>query len=146
MTDPHNLFLVQQIKSLYNKIYLPNDADGVSTAHADELDDDDMQALLSATKIPVVTNLLLSSAEGKICLHAMFKHGSIIFAVLKPHRGNSQVYFYPKDDKTVAPIPRVIQYIFTKASQCHIFAVVQHAKPLDSSAANPFSLYPHWPA
>ena len=35
MADPSNPVLIQQIRSLYDKVYSPNSADGVSTAHAE---------------------------------------------------------------------------------------------------------------
>lgn len=147
MADPSNPVLIQQIRSLYDKVYSPNSADGVSTAHADELEENDnARALLSGTKIPGDLRPFLSSAGAKIRLHARFKRGGIVFSLPNIHKGNSQIYFYPKGDKTSTPIPGIIQNIFTETGQRSIFVVVQRVDALDSSVTDPFSLYPHWPA
>ena len=74
MADPSNLVLIQQIRSLYDKVYSPNSADGVSTVHADKLEENNNAwALLWGTKIPRDLKPFLSSAGAKICLYARFK-------------------------------------------------------------------------
>ena len=124
MADPSNPALVQQIKSLDNNIYSPNSPDGVSTAHADELEEsDDTQALLSAKKIPIDLRPLLPSPETKICLHARFKQGGIVFSIPQIHEGNSQVYFYPNGDRLASPIPGIIRHILANALSSSPFNV-----------------------
>lgn len=147
MADPSNPALVRQIKSLYDNIYSPNSTDGVSTAHADELEEsDDTRALLSAKKIPIDLRPLLPSPETKIRLHARFKRGGIVFSIPQTHEGNSQVYFYPNGDKLASPIPGIIRHIFTETGKRSVFVTIQRAHPIDSSMPDPFSIYRHWPA
>lgn len=149
MANPDGLPLVREIKSLYDKIYSPNDADGVSTAHADELDnnaDADAPALLSVTNIPHELKPLISGVGIKIRLHARFKRNGIIFSVSKTHRGNSQIYYYPGGDKTLPPLPGAIKYIFTESGSPYIFAAIQHIDPVGEFVDDPFARYPYWPA
>ena len=87
MADPSNLVLIQQIRSLYNKIYSPNSADGVSTVHEDKLEENNNNAwaLLLGTKIPGNLRPLLSLAGAKIHLHARFKQGGIVHHSIFKH-------------------------------------------------------------
>lgn len=82
----------------------------------------------------------------RIVLHAYAHHLGMRYARCKTHVGNSLVFFYPKGDKSLVPVPGSIQWIFSTESDTstRLLAILQYA-PLPTSTSDPFRLWPHLP-
>ena len=61
------------------------------------------------------------------------------------HLSNSLVMYYPAGDLNKAPVPGCIKYIMMQPGKDLVFAVQRQLSAPDNTA-DPFSIYPHFPA
>jgi hypothetical protein len=69
----------------------------------------------------------------------------VVYSKASTHLGNSRIYFYPRGDRSVTPVPASIKYIYSSLTGELLFAVQRHI-PLDDHTVDPFSMYPDFPA
>ncbi|KAG1836204.1 hypothetical protein DFJ58DRAFT_669910, partial [Suillus subalutaceus] len=71
----------------------------------------------------------------------------VIYSKASTHLGNSQIFFYPRRDRSLTPVPTSIKYIYSMLTGELLFAVQRHL-PLDHDhhTIDPFSMYPDFPA
>lgn len=80
----------------------------------------------------------------KVVLQARLNHHGVVYARSSTHLGNSLIYFYPKGNKSLPPVPGSIKYIFT-AQNAVAFAVQRHLNKC-TRTVDPFARYPDFPA
>ena len=79
--------------------------------------------------------------QSKTVLRAHLRHAGVVYSRSSTNIGNSQILFYPCGDRSLSPIPGVIQHIY-EVEGCMAFAVQRRR----TSAADVFAAYPHFPA
>ena len=83
----------------------------------------------------------------KNCFLVRLKQEGIIYSTSKTHEGNSQIFFYPDGDRTLAPVAGFIQYIYSEGKKLNkTLLAVKCAITVDKSVTDPFAKYMHWPA
>ena len=144
LTNPQTPSIIWEIQSLYDRIYTPNSADTSDTTN----DDDKLPTWgLAGLAIPKDLQPLLCPGDIEIHLQARLKQEGVIYLTSKTHKGNSQIFFYPDGDRTLAPVVGFIQYIYSEGKKSNkTLLTVKHAITVDKSVTDPFAKYMHWPA
>lgn len=148
LSDPESPSIVREIRTLYDRIYLPGSPDDVDGADITETEGSDSKGeYLSLSRVPQELRPLLQRAETNVRLQARFKQHKVFFARSQTHTGNSQIFFYPAGDRTSAPVAATIGYIFSdKATPNALSLAVRRLLPVENIPQDPFAEYPHWPA
>ncbi|KAG1794240.1 uncharacterized protein HD556DRAFT_1237055, partial [Suillus plorans] len=76
---------------------------------------------------------------------ATLKFDGVIYSKASTHLGNSQIFFYPRGDRSLTPVAASIKYIYSTLTGELLFAVQRHIL-LDHHIIDPFSMYPDFPA
>ena len=144
LANPQAPSIVREIQSLYDRIYTPNSADTADTTN----DDDKLPTWgLAGLAIPKDLRPLLRPGDTEIHLQARLKQEGVIYSTSKTHEGNSQIFFYPDGDRTLAPVAGFIQYIYSEGKKSNkTLLAVKRAITVDKSVTDPFAKYMHWPA
>ena len=72
------------------------------------------------------------------------KQEGVIYSTSKTHKGNSQIFFYPNGDRTLAPVAGFIQYIYSEGKKSNkTLLAVKCAITVDKSVTDPFAKYMH---
>ena len=101
---------------------------------------------LAGLAIPKDLRLLLHPSDIEIHLQARLKQEGVIYLTSKTHEGNSQIFFYPSGDRTLAPVAGFIQYIYSEGKKSNkTLLTVKCAITVDKSVTDPFAKYMHWP-
>lgn len=88
---------------------------------------------------------LATKVEGKIRLHANFRHNGVVFSRSATHVGNSLISYYPRTGHSSAcSVVGSIKYIFTNHGE--IKYAVQRQQLLPAGSPDPFRRYRHFPA
>ena len=132
--------IVQEIQSLYDCIYTPNNADTANTTN----DDDKLLTQgLAGLAIPKDLWPLLCPGNIEIHLQARLKQEGVIYLTSKTHEGNSQIFFYPNGDRMLAP---VVGFIYSEGKKSNkTLLAVKRAMTVGKSVTDPFAKYMHWP-
>ena len=80
-------------------------------------------------------------------LRANVKHSTgVFYSRSSTHLGNLLIFFYPRGNHSLPPVPGSIKYIYQDGGS--FLFVVQRQRPLsrESKVAHAFSAYPHFPA
>jgi hypothetical protein len=56
-------------------------------------------------------------------LRATLKFEGVIYSKASTHVGNSQIFFYPRGDRSLTPVPANIKYIYSMLTGELLFAV-----------------------
>ncbi|KAG2084195.1 uncharacterized protein F5147DRAFT_589613 [Suillus discolor] len=91
------------------------------------------------------TNLYTLIRRRTAVLRATLKFDGVIYSKASTHLGNSQIFFYPRGDRSLTPVAASIKYIYSTLTGELLFAVQRHI-PLDHHTVDPFSMYPYFPA
>lgn len=139
---------IQECRVLFDRVYAPKGAPDPSQELAEDPMDDIVQVPDSAMTSMVPEDLYTLIRRRKAVLRASLKFDGIVYSRASTHMGNSQIFFYPNGDKSLAPVAASIKYIYGTLTAEMLFAVQRHL-PLDlhdNHTIDPFSMYPDFPA
>ena len=81
---------------------------------------------------------LLHPGNIEIHLYARLKQEGVIYSTSKTHKGNSQIFFYPDGDRTLAPVVGFIQYIYSEGKKSNkTLLAIKCAITVDKSITDP---------
>jgi hypothetical protein len=135
----------KEIKKVFDKIYAPrgSDLDFVD----DDDDDDDKDGELTVKPVLVPSDLcvaLKKMPKDKLFLRARARLRGTVYTRSETHEGNSLVLFYPNGNRSQAPVPGCIKYIYSLDGDRYSFAI-QRQLPVNNHP-DAYACYPHFPA
>jgi hypothetical protein len=135
---------IQECGVLFDRVFNKNATNSIHELAEDPMNDTIMVADCAATSA-VPEDLYTLIRRRTAVLRATLKFEGVIYSKASTHVGNSQIFFYPRGDRSLTPVPANIKYIYSTLTGELLFAVQRHI-PLDHHIVDPFSLYPDFPA
>jgi len=140
LARPDCLPAIQECAVLFDWVFNKNTTNSIHKLAEDPMNDTIMVADCAATSA-VPEDLYTLIRWRMAVLHATLKFEGVIYSKVSTHMGNSQIFFYPRGDRSLTPVPANIKYIYSTLTGELLFAVQWHI-PLDHHIVDPFSLYP----
>lgn len=129
--------VVKECKRLFEKSYSTTDEDSTTdTTHF-------AQEELSQKVVPTDLRHLVPGAR-TVHLRARVRSGGVVYATSSAHLGNSLIMFYPRGDRSPAPIPGSIKYIYERDGKLRV--AVNRQQPAERGVVDPFRHYPDFHA
>ena len=139
LASPQVPSIIQEIKSLNDHIYAPNNSDNDGVMDGE---DKTQTCTLVGKAIPKDIQPLLQNNNSEIHLLDRLKCDGVMYSMYQTHQDNSQVSFYPNSNKNLAPIAGFVQYIYSVGTKSNItFLVMQYVIPMDNSVIYSFAMY-----
>jgi hypothetical protein len=135
---------IQECRVLFDRVFNKSATNSIRELAEDPMNDTIQVADCAATSA-VPEDLYALIRRRMAVLRATLKLDGVVYSKASTHLGNSQIFFYPRGDRSLTPVPASIKYIYSTLTGELLFAVQRHL-PLDHHHTDPFSMYSDFPA